>query len=78
MSGTTIALALTALIPAISGPIPIANGPAVMLEMLLCNGGTMSLPVERDTPAVPASTPCCAKGCHSRKRSAGFDPAQGL
>ncbi|GEM_PF-2567239 len=77
MTGASLALALTALVPAISGPLPIEQGRAMILELAMCNGGTVRIPVERDLPAVPATTPCCAKGCRSRKRATPFDPEQG-
>lgn len=62
--------ALTALLPAMIGPLPQAER---SITLGLCNGGSVSipLPMRNDTPA-----PCTQKGCHagcSRKR---FDPAQ--
>jgi len=60
-----------------SGPIPIDEGRAMMLEMALCDGGRLHIPVERAMPAQPATTPCRAKVCQSRNRSTPFDPEQG-
>lgn len=71
------AFAVAALFPAIVGPLPLAGPAPLTLEMALCNGGTVRLPVERHGPAVPATTPCCAKGCQSRRRGQGFDAGQG-
>ena len=71
------ALALAALLPAIVGPLPLGAPAPLVLDMALCNGGTLRLPIERNEPAVPPTTPCCAKGCHSRKRGKAFDAGQG-
>ncbi|QZH76329.1 MAG: hypothetical protein JY451_07270 [Erythrobacter sp.] len=70
-------LAIAALFPAIVGPLPLAGPAPLMLEMAMCNGGMLSIPIERNGPAVPATTPCCAKGCQSRKRGKAFDAGQG-
>jgi hypothetical protein len=78
MNTATLALAISALLPAVTGPLPLGEGSAMVLELALCNGGTISVPVNSDGPAPPVTTPCCAKGCHSRKRGAGpFDAGQG-
>ena len=60
--------AAIALIPAFIGPLP---AQARALTATLCNGGTITIPLDQPPPP-PGSTPCCAKGCQgsssSRKR----------
>ena len=66
MRGSAL-FAAFAMIPGLCGPI-IARAAAI--EVALCEGGTIQLPL-RDRPAPPATEPCCAKGCHlQRKRVA--------
>lgn len=68
MKWLAIGGALCALIPALVGPAP---AQARSLTATLCNGGTISIPLDQPPPP-PGSTPCCAKGCQgsscSRKR----------
>lgn len=71
------AMVMVALFPAIVGPLPVTAASALTLELALCNGGSVSIPVEGNGPAVPVTTPCCAKGCHSRRRGQSFDAGQG-
>ncbi|MGI9376740.1 hypothetical protein EB810_11675 [Altererythrobacter sp. FM1] len=77
MSGQLAITAIVALIPAIVGPAP-ADGEAASGGLIaqLCNGGTISIPVNGQ-PLPPTTQPCCAKGCHSSERKRKqFDPAQ--
>lgn len=70
MRGASL-FAAFAMIPGLCGPI-IAR--ATVIEVSLCEGGTMQLPL-RDQPAPPAAEPCCAKGCHLQRKRASPDPA---
>jgi hypothetical protein len=58
--------ALVALVPAMIGPLPLEQGGQALM-IALCGGGEMELAAGRDngTIPMPASTPCCAKGCRS-------------
>ena len=61
-------IALLALVPIMTGPLPTGED---AITMRLCGGGTISIPVERDGEA-PEPAPC-SKACHAgncRKRSA--------
>ncbi len=61
-----VVFAGVALLPALCGP---AEARAETIEVALCAGGTLAIPL-RDDPAKPADKPCCTKGCHGqRKRS---------
>jgi hypothetical protein len=59
--------AAIALIPALCGPV---GARAESIEVALCQGGTLTIPL-RDDPAPPTADPCCAKGCHSQRKRAG-------
>ncbi len=66
-----------ALLPAMVGPLPLDQGhPSLMLA--LCGGGMVEVGLQRDdgTAPAPASTPCCAKGCHSGQRKKLLDRGQ--
>lgn len=52
--------AIAALIPAMIGPLPPAEGEALVVA--LCGGGTISIPLGGDEP-IPAP-PCNFKACH--------------
>jgi hypothetical protein len=56
--------ATIALIPALSGPVS-AHPDSV--EIALCQGGTLTIPLDHE-PAAPAAEPCCAKGCHAQRK----------
>lgn len=67
MNDLFASLAAVALLPAMTG-VPPGTAPQA-LTLALCNGGTITLPLGRNAPA-SAATPCCAKGCRSRRRNA--------
>ena len=58
--------ALVALLPAMIGPLPLERGSDALL-LALCGGGHVAISLnEGDGPApLPATTPCCAKGCRT-------------
>jgi hypothetical protein len=61
--------AAVALLPAMTGPLGTAE--RTSLQVLLCGGGAMSIPLNGPTAPQDGTAPCCAKGCHSpscRKR----------
>jgi hypothetical protein len=67
-------LALLALVPAMTGvPPAVAEARAGVLTAGLCNGGTTLLRLGDRRP-VAAATPCCAKGCRTKRRR--FDRKQ--
>jgi hypothetical protein len=66
--------AAVALLPAISGPV--ASGERSSLQVLLCGGGAMSLPIGGSPPPQDGTAPCCAKGCHSPSCRKRLDRAQ--
>lgn len=57
---TALHFALAALAPAMIGPLPNAQGDALVVA--LCGGGTISIPLGDKDPA-PAP-PCNFKACH--------------
>lgn len=65
MSGTSLA-ALLAMIPAMVGPLPLEQGSRALL-VAICGGGTVEIALDQDqgSAPMPATTPCCAKGCRS-------------
>ena len=66
--------AVMALVPAVVGPLEGAT--QRNLQVSLCAGGAVSIPLE-ETPAPQDGTaPCCAKGCHSSASRKRFDRAQ--
>ena len=69
--------ALLALVPAMVGPLPIEQGSRSLL-LALCGGGSVRIALESDdgTLPAPATTPCCAKGCHSAERRRLLDRGQ--
>ena len=73
MSTLTAALSALALMPAMTG-VPPGSAAERTITVALCTGGALTIPVG---PARPDSgvTPCCAKGCHARRRQA-LDPEQ--
>lgn len=72
------AIGLSALVPAMAGPIPLprSQGGPAQLVVALCQGGSFVIPLDDDrAPAAPA-TVCCAKGCHRRDKRGKVDPEQ--
>ena len=65
--------AALALLPAMIGPIPLAQ--AGTLNLALCGGGALSIPLNSPAPA-NGSAPCCAKGCHNGSSRKRLDRAQ--
>ena len=53
-------LALAVLVPVMIGPLPAS---ARTITAKLCNGGTLTIPLGKDSPAEDA--PCHPKGCHA-------------
>ncbi len=69
-------IALAALIPAMAGPLPSTSKP-ITLELALCSGGSVTVPIGGNAPPGEGSSPCCAKGCHSGdQRKKRFDRKQ--
>jgi len=60
MTPGMLPFALAALLPVMIGPLP--AGPA-SITARLCNGGTITIPVNEEAPA-PESD-CHPKGCHA-------------
>ena len=72
---TTAALfAAVALLPAMTGPL--GGAQQASLQVLLCGGGAMSLPLEGSPAPGEGTAPCCAKGCHSSSSRKRLDRAQ--
>jgi len=67
-------LATIALLPAMTGPLGGAE-PASM-QVPLCGGGMISIPLKGPLLPADGSAPCCAKGCHSPSCRKRFDRAQ--
>lgn len=67
MSMSLQILAAAALVPAMVGPQPAPQGGAGVIVLALCNGGSITVPVDQ-TPPASGTQPCCAKGCHSAER----------
>jgi hypothetical protein len=57
---SALPLALAALVPVMIGPLP---APASAITAMLCNGGTLTIPVGDDTPSQDRD--CHPKGCHA-------------
>jgi hypothetical protein len=58
-------LALAALVPAAANPSLLVQGEA--LELALCAGGSISVPLDNPVPGSQTSA-CCAKGCQSDEK----------
>ncbi|MBE5074768.1 hypothetical protein IM511_10705 [Erythrobacteraceae bacterium E2-1 Yellow Sea] len=58
---SNLSFALAALIPAMMGPLPQAEGD--VLVVALCGGGAISIPLN-DGDQQPAPAPCNFKACH--------------
>lgn len=54
-------LALAALLPVMIGPLPAP--PVRTLTLHLCKGGTITIPLDDETPA--RNRDCHPKGCHA-------------
>ncbi len=54
-------LALAALVPVMIGPLPAEPGAVIVAH--LCNGGTITIPLGKDTPGPERG--CHPKGCHA-------------
>ncbi|AKH43780.1 hypothetical protein FHS61_002814 [Altererythrobacter atlanticus] len=67
MSESLSLLAALALLPAMTGPVSGGSAGNASIALALCNGGQLNIPIER-VPAAPGTAPCCAKGCHSKRR----------
>jgi hypothetical protein len=57
----TLPFALAVLVPVMVGPLPAEAGRT--LTMHLCNGGTITIPLDDGTPAQGGG--CHPKGCHA-------------
>ena len=73
MTAATL-LAAIALLPAMTGPLGGAEQRS--LDVSLCAGGTVSLPLEESPAPRDGTAPCCAKGCHSSSSRKRLDRAQ--
>lgn len=68
---------LAALVPAMAGPLALSgDGRAGQLDIVLCHGGTIAIPLERGGPPAIAPSVCCAKGCRRRDKRHALDPEQ--
>ncbi|WAT18184.1 hypothetical protein OZN62_00985 [Aurantiacibacter sp. MUD11] len=78
MTGFASMLGFLALVPAMSGPLGVAEAPAgeATYTASLCNGGSLVIALGGDRAPAPATLPCCAKGCPSRDRRKRIDPEQ--
>ena len=58
--------ALVALIPAMVGPLPLEQGSTAIM-LAICGGGSVEVALDtgEDPAPMPATTPCCAKGCRT-------------
>ena len=68
---TTLHLALASLLPLVLGPLPVEGR---TLEARLCNGGSVSIPIEPNDEPIPEL--CLQKGCHAGCNRKRFDLAQ--
>ena len=66
--------AAIALLPAMAGPF--ANAERQSLQVSLCAGGAISIPLEESPVPQDGTAPCCAKGCHSSSSRKRLDRAQ--
>ncbi|QUM71428.1 hypothetical protein [Sphingopyxis granuli] len=74
MTPSPLLFALSALIPAMTGPLPGTS--QRMLAVMLCGGGATSVPLGGQAPAGDTPAPCCAKGCHNSRSRKQIDRAQ--
>ena len=65
--------AILTLLPAMTGPTAAQER---QLDVALCNGGSLSIPLNGAPEPADGSKPCCAKGCHSSSCRKRFDRAQ--
>lgn len=66
--------ALLALLPAMLGPLPVEQGSRALV-LAICGGGMIEISIDREdgTVPMPATTPCCSKGCRSSSRRRSTD-----
>jgi hypothetical protein len=60
MSAAALPLALVTLVPVMIGPLP---AQAATITARLCNGGTITIPLDDNDPAPDEN--CHPKGCHA-------------
>ena len=77
MKPSLILFSTLALLPAMTGPLPVATD-ANGLVLPLCGGGVVAVTIPPDAPPVPGTgqTPCCAKGCQTGQKRKRIDRAQ--
>ena len=69
MTPPGLLFAAAALLPAMTGVPGEAGAERIRsLALALCGGGSLVLPIEGNDRPTPATTPCCAKGCHASGR----------
>jgi hypothetical protein len=68
-----VSFAAFALLPAMTGPLAAAER---RLEVSLCSGDSLSIPLRGAPAPDEGPKPCCAKGCHSSSCRKRFDRAQ--
>lgn len=74
MSSPALLLAAISLVPAMTGPL--AGGQAREIAIALCNGGSISIPLEQGPTQGDENGAHCAKGCHSTRPRKSVDRAQ--
>lgn len=69
MTPPGLLFAAAALLPAMTGAPGGAGAERVRsLALALCGGGSMMVSIGGSDAPAPATTPCCAKGCHAGGR----------
>lgn len=78
MSAAAEVMGLFALVPAMVGPVTGSPEEAteMLVEIALCAGETITIDLGGEDRPAMGTMPCCAKGCHSRKRRHDFDLEQ--
>lgn len=74
MSSPALLLAAISLVPAMTGPV--AEGQAREVAIALCNGGSISIPLDQAPAQGDENRAHCAKGCHSTRPRKSVDRAQ--
>lgn len=71
---TATTAALVALIPAMIGPLPLERGSEALM-IAICGGTEVELAFGREggSMPMPATTPCCAKGCRNSDKRRNTD-----
>ncbi|MCB2079220.1 MAG: hypothetical protein KDE55_16185 [Novosphingobium sp.] len=67
-------IAMLVLIPAMTGSLVASS--AANASVVLCNGGSVSIPMGPSSPPGGENAPCCAKGCHTGQSRKRLDRAQ--